>query len=171
MCQVCGGCQECGFRGATLSLKGNKELQVVEDSNWFDKKLDKWRVKDAFQLAPRVLRSNYRRVLRMSETTERRLDKIGKKNEASELFNKMIKIGAFEDIGAAELDMWKEAVHYLPSQAVIRNSSVNSPLRLVTNSSLVDPGGGYGPDFLTALAPNMKLTVEVGGVHVTLRPY
>ena len=150
MCQDCRGCQECGFRGATLSLNGNKELQVVEDSNWFDKKLDKWRVKDAFQLAPRVLRSNYRRVLRMSETTERRLDKIGKENEASELFNKMIKMGAFEDIGAAELDMWKEAVHYLPSQAVIRNSSVNSPLRLVTNSSLVDPGGGYGPDFLTA---------------------
>ena len=92
MCQDCRGCQECGFRGATLSLNGNKELQVVEDSNWFDKKLDKWRVKDAFQLAPRVLRSNYRRVLRMSETTERRLDKIGKKNEASELFNKMIKV-------------------------------------------------------------------------------
>ena len=96
MCQDCRGCQECGFRGATLSLKGNKELQ---DSNWFDKKLDKWRVKDAFQLAPRVLRSNYRRVLRMSETTERRLDKIGKKNEANELLHKMIKIGAFEDIG------------------------------------------------------------------------
>ena len=146
-----------------MSPKENKELQVVEDSNWFEEKLDKWRVKDAFQLAPRVLRSNYRRVLRMSETTERRLDKIGKKNEASELFNKMIKIGAFEDIGAAELDMWKEAVHYLPSQAVIRNSSVNSPLRLVTNSSLVDPGGGYGPDFLSALAPNILLTVEVGG--------
>jgi hypothetical protein len=71
-----------------------------------------------------VLRNNYRRVLRMSETTERRLEKLGKRDEANELFHTMIKIGALEEIGAAELEMWKGPVHYLPIQAVIKDSSV-----------------------------------------------
>ena len=101
-CQDCRGCQECGFRGSTMSPKEYQELQVMEDNISFDKKLGKWRVKYAFKQDPRVLRNNYRRVLRMSETT-------GKTVEANELFQKMVKIGALEEIGAAELDMRKGA--------------------------------------------------------------
>ena len=75
----------------------------------------------------------------MSETTKRRLGKLGKRDEANDLFHKMDKIGGLEEIRAAELEMWQGPVHYPQIQAVIKGSSVTTPLRLVTNSSLVDP--------------------------------
>ena len=125
----------------------------MEDNIWFDNQVGKWRVKYDFKLDPRVLRNNYRRVLRMSETTERRLDKLGKRDEANELFHKMIKIGALEDIGTAELEMWKGPVHYLPIQAVIKVSSVTTPLRLVTNSSLIDPETGLSLNSILVSGP------------------
>ena len=78
----------------------------------------------------------------MSECTERRLAKLGRTKEANELFHKMIEIGALEEISAGELSMWKGPVHYLPVQAVIKDSSVTTPLRIVTNSSLTDPESG-----------------------------
>ena len=73
----------------------------------------------------------------MSETTKRRLGKLGKRDEANDLFHKMDKIGDLAD----ELEMWQwqGPVHYPQIQAVIKGSSVTTPLRLVTNSSLVDP--------------------------------
>jgi hypothetical protein len=80
--------------------------------------------------------------LRMSETTERRIDKLGKRDEADELFNKKVKIGTLEDIGAVGLDMWKGPAHYLPIQAVIKDSSAAANLKLVGKANLVHPGGG-----------------------------
>jgi hypothetical protein len=41
-CQGCRGCQECGLGVANVSPKEYKELQVVEDSSWFDENIDKW---------------------------------------------------------------------------------------------------------------------------------
>ena len=152
-CQDCRGCQDCGFRGATMSQKEYMELKKMEDNIWFDKKLGKWRVRYAFKQDPRVLRNNYRRVLRMSETTERRLAKSGKTDEANELFHKMVKMGALEEIGAAELNMWKGPEHYLPIQAVIKDSSVTTPLRLVTNSSLIDPETGLSLNSILVCGP------------------
>ena len=152
-CQDCRGCQECGFRGSSMSPKEYQELQKMEDSIQFDHKLGKWRVRYVFSQDPRVLRNNYRRVLKMSESTERRLDKLGRGDEANELFHKLVKIGALEEIGAAELEMWQGPVHYLPIQAVIKDSSVTTPIRLVTNSSLVDPETGLSLNSILVSGP------------------
>jgi hypothetical protein len=105
-----------------LSPKEDKELQVVEDIIWFYKILDKGRTKEAFKQDPKVLKNNYRRELRMSVTTERRIDKLGQRDKANDLFIKKVKIGNLEDIGAAGLDMWKGPANYLPIQAVIKCS-------------------------------------------------
>ena len=40
-CQECRGCEECGFRGASMSPKEYKELELMEDSITFDRSLGK----------------------------------------------------------------------------------------------------------------------------------
>ena len=152
-CADCRGCAECGFRGANMSQKEALELRMMEDSISFDETIGKWRIKYPFLQDPRVLENNYRRVLRMMETLERRLDKLGKVEAANEVFNKMIANGALEEISAQELQMWSGPVHYLPIQAVIQAKSVTTPLRLVTNSSLVDPSTGLSLNSILAKGP------------------
>ena len=152
-CADCRGCAECGFRGANMSQKEALELRMMEDNISFDDTIGKWRVKYPFLQDPRVLENNYRRVLRMMETLERRLHKLGQVEAANEVFNKMIANGALEGISAQELEMWVGPVHYLPIQAVIQPKSVTTPLRLVTNSSLVDPSTGLSLNSILAKGP------------------
>ena len=94
----------------------------MEDSIHFDKQIGKWRVKYVFNQDPRVLRNNYKRVLRMSEVTERRLKKLVKTDEANDLFSTMVSIGALEEISAVELNLWNGPVHYLHIQAVLNTN-------------------------------------------------
>ena len=99
-CADCRGCSECGFRGANMSQKESLELRMMEDGISFDDNIGKWRVKYPFLRDPRVLENNYRQVLRMMETLEKRLEKLGKIDEANEVFNKIVEIGALEEIDA-----------------------------------------------------------------------
>ena len=64
-CQSCRTCEDCGFRGASMSPKEYKELELMDDSITFDRYLGKWEVRYPFLQDPRILRNNYRRVLRM----------------------------------------------------------------------------------------------------------
>ena len=66
----------------------------------------------------------------------------------------MISIGALEEVSTAELRMWTGPVHCLPIQAVIKPSSVTKRVRLVTNSSLVDPATGLSLNSILAKGPN-----------------
>ena len=125
----------------------------MEENISFDSSLGKWRVSYVFNQDPRILRNNYRRVLRMSEGTERRLIKLGKMLEANELFKKMVDIGALEEVSACELSMWNGPVHYLPIQAVLKDTSITTPLRLVTNSSLLDPETGLSLNSILISGP------------------
>ena len=152
-CPDCRGCSECGFRGSNMSQKEALELRMMEDNIQFDESIGKWRVKYPFVKDPRMLSNNYRRVLRMMETLERRLDKIGQTEAANEVFGKMIANGALEEIDARELKMWSGPVHYLPIQAVISPKSATTPLRLVTNSSLIDPNTGLSLNSILAKGP------------------
>ena len=88
-----------------MSPKEYKELELMEDSITFYRYLGKRKVRYPFLQDPRILRNNYRRVLRIMETTEKRLAKLGKTEEANELFHKLVELGALEEIGAAELKM------------------------------------------------------------------
>ena len=88
-CADCRGCAECGFRGANMSQKEALELRMMEDNISFNDTIGKWRVKYPFLQDPRVLENNYRRVLRMMETLERRLDKLGQVEAANEVFSKI----------------------------------------------------------------------------------
>ena len=49
--------------------------------------------------------------------------------------------------------MWNGPVHFLPIQVVIHPSSLTTPYRLVTNSSLVDPETGLSLNSILAKGP------------------
>ena len=127
---------------------------MMEDSMVFDEKVGKWRVSYPFLQDPKVLPNNYRRVLKMAENLEKRLAKVGLTDDPNEVFHKMITNGALEELSYVELSMWNGAIHYLPIQAVIKPESVTTPIRLVTNSSLVDPATGLSLNGILATGPD-----------------
>ena len=65
----------------------------------------------------------------------------------------MVNLGALEEISQSELQMWNGAVYYLPIQAVVIMESRTTPVRLVTNSSLVDPVSGLSLNGILAKGP------------------
>ena len=65
----------------------------------------------------------------------------------------MVTEGALEEISQAELDMWASPVHYLPIQAVVNPNSITTPIRLVTNSSLIDSSTGLSLNSILAKGP------------------
>ena len=97
-CHRCKGCPDCTFRGAQMSAKEAMELRMMEESIKFDKTMGKWRVGYPFLQDPSVLTDNYRIVLRMAETVERRLDKAEIVDAANQVFQKMVDCGAFVEV-------------------------------------------------------------------------
>ena len=103
----------------------------------------------------------------MAETFERRLEKKGLTDKANEVFDKMVSLGALVEISQLELDMWKGPVHYLPIQAVVQKKSLTTPIRLVTNSSLIDPSTGLSLNSILAKGP--KALNDIWEVFVRFR--
>ena len=103
----------------------------------------------------------------MADTLERRLEKKGLIEGANEVFQKMLSNGALVEIPQAELDMWKGPVHYLPIQAVVKEKSTTTPIRLVTNSSLIDPSTGLSLNSILAKGP--KALNDIWEVFVRFR--
>lgn len=136
-----------------MSPKEALELKMIESKIWFDKSIGKWRVSYPFLQDPRVLSNNYRRVLKMSISLEGRVARAGLVSAANEVFDKMVALGALEEISPFELQMWNGAVHYLPIQLVVNMESRTTPVRLVTNSSLVDPATGLSLNGILAKGP------------------
>ena len=102
---------------------------------------------------PNLLKNNYKRVLKMAESLERRIAKAGLVDATNEVFNKMVANGAIKEISQAELRMWVGPEHYLPIQVVEHPSSMTTPVRLVTNSSLIDPETGLSFNGILAQGP------------------
>ena len=138
-----------------MSAKEGVELRMMEENMKFDETAGKWRVGYPFLQDPKVLKDNYKTVLRMAETLERRLEKAGIVEPANEVFNKMVTNGALVELDQREMNMWVGAVHWLPIQVVINLDSVTTPFRLVTNSSLVDPATGLSLNSILAKGPKV----------------
>ena len=168
-CIRCKGCPDCTFRGAKMSAKEAVELRMMEEKMQFDENIGKWRVGYPFLQDPKVLRDNYKTVLRMAETLERRLDKADIVEPANEVFHKMVANGAVVELDQREIDMWDGAVHWLPIQVIINMDSVTTPFRLVTNSSLVDRATGLSLNSILAKGP--KVLNDMWDIIIKFRGY
>ena len=152
-CKKCSGCHECSFRGRQMSQKEASEYKLIEEGIEFDQKLGRFRVRYPFIDDPRKLSNNYRQVVKIAESEERKLGKENLTEQANKLFDKMIDVGAVTELTKAEMDMWDGPVHYLSIQHVLDPSSSTTPLRLVTNSSLADPVTGISLNSILAKGP------------------
>ena len=74
---------------------------MMEENVHFDENMGKWRVKYPFIQDPRVLKNNYRRVLKIAESLERKLFQMKQTEAANEIFQKMVDMGALEEIVTA----------------------------------------------------------------------
>ena len=95
------------------------------------------------------------------------MEKKGLTNGANKVFEKMLTSGALIEIPQTELDMWSGPVHYLPIQAVVSEKSATTPIRLVTNSSLIDPSTGLSLNAILAKGP--KALNDIWEVFVRFR--
>ena len=168
-CRRCSGCADCSFRGRQMSQREAAEYKLMEEGMKFDENLGRFRVDYPFIDDPRKLSNNYRQVVKIAESEERKLAKEGLTEEANKLFNKMIDVGAVSEMSQAELDMWDGPVHYVSIQHVLDPSSATTPLRLVTNSSLADPKTGISLNSILAKGP--KVLNDMFEILVRFRVY
>ena len=138
-----------------MSQKEAAEYRLIEEGITFDGQVGRLRVKYPFIDDPRKLSDNYRQVLRIAESEERKLAKENLTGTANKLFDKMIEVGAVTELSKAEIDMWDGPVHYISIQHVVDLSSATTPLRLVTNSSLADPVTGISLNSILAKGPKV----------------
>ena len=154
-CRSCTGCKECSFRGRQMSQREAAEYKLIEEGIVFDDKVGRFRVTYPFIDDPRKLTNNYRQVVKIAESEEKKLFKENLTETANKLFDKMIDVGAVTELTEAEMRMWNGPVHYVSIQHVIDPSSVTTPLRLVTNSSLADPRTGISLNSILAKGPKV----------------
>ena len=140
-CKSCRGCRECGFSGRQVSAREAWEYTKMEERVTFDPALGKFRVEYFFLDDPRKLPNNRAVVQKIAERLERKLEKEGRTEEANQIFDKMIEVGALEKMTAEQDQAWCGPRHYLPVQHVMNEASATTPIRLVTNSSFAGPDG------------------------------
>ena len=103
----------------------------------------KFHIQFPFLVDPKELSDNYRQVVRIAESEERKLEKEGRMDEFNELFQKLQDLGAIEEITDSEILAWKGPVHYISLQHVINEESATTSFRIVSNSSLKTPGNPH----------------------------
>ena len=136
-----------------LSRKEAFELEYIENCVKFED--GKFHVKFPYLEDPKELADNFYQVVKIAEAEERKLEREGKLQEFNELFDKLLDLGALEEISAQELRSWTGPVHYVSLQHVIDESSATTSLRIVTNSSLKTPGNPHSLNSILAKGPNM----------------
>ena len=152
-CEGCRNCRECSWRSQSLSKKEAFELEYIEKC--VDFKDGRFHIQFPFLVDPHELADNFHQVVKIAEVEERRLLKEGRLDEFNELFLKLQKLGAVEEISSFELRSWSGPIHYVSLQHVIDESSNTTSFRIVSNSSLKTPGNPYSLNSILAKGPNL----------------
>ena len=66
----------------------------------------------------------------------------------------MLTQGCIHEISKTELDSWKGGVNYISHHGVVKDTSTTMPLRIGSNSSLINNKSGYSYNSLLAMGPN-----------------
>ena len=75
-------------------------------------------------------------------------------DEYNENYRQMLTRGCIREISKTELDSWKGGVNYISHHGVVKDTSTTTPLRIVSNSSLINNKSGYSYNSLLAMGPN-----------------
>ena len=140
-CNNCMKCEECKFRGHQMSLQEQYEYKIMEDNVEYEEGTKSFRVKYAFSEDPSILTSNLNQVTKIAERLERKLENKGLLNSFNNEFDKMLELGALEELTTEEMNAWSGPVRYASLQYVCKPGSATTPFRIVTNTSLSDRNG------------------------------
>ena len=156
----CGACKcgTCHPGGKNMSLKDEREYEMIERGLSFDEARGRWLAQYPWIMPPENLPNNRHVALAVLQTLERRMSK----NENQyDLFCRqiqdMLKRGAARLISEKELASYKGPKFYLTYFPVMNPSSKSTPCRIVFNSSAVFMGHSLnqylakGPSLLNAL--------------------
>ena len=153
-CKKCKGCPDCSWRGMVQSEKEAEEYRMIEDGIKYNQDTGKFSVEYPFLDNPNKLGNNLGQAIKIAERLEKKLEKEGLTEQAEDVFQKMVDYGALRKLSQIEMDSWVGPVHYISIQHVLNPGSETTPLRLVTNTSLVDPRSGLSLNGLLAKGPN-----------------
>ena len=152
-CKSCRKCNDCSFSGRQVTSKEAWEKGKMEERIFYDADRKRFRVHYFFLDDPAKLPDNGDRVLKMAIKEEAKLLREGRTAQANIVVHKMIDIGTLELI-TEEMDrIWDGPRHYVPLQHVINEASATTPLRIVSNTSLVDPKTGISLNGMLAKGP------------------
>ena len=166
----CGSCKcgKCHPGGKDMSLKDEKELELIEQGLKFDLEKKRWVASYPWLKNPSVLENNRDIVYKILLSTERRLLR---NHEHASIYSRqiqdMIDRGAARKVTREELDNYKGTKYYIAHHGVFKPESTSTPLRIVFNTSAV-----YGNVSLNdCLAKGPSLLNNLLGVLMRFRSY
>ena len=83
------------------------------------------------------------------------MEKANLRSEFDTEFQKFLDTKSLREIEEKEMVAWTGAVHYVPLQLVVNESSNSTPFRIVTNTSCRDPKTKKSLNMITAKGPNL----------------
>ena len=166
-CAKCRGCVQCSLSGQLQTEKEAREYQMIAGGIKLNEETHRFEVEYAFIDDPRKLSDNFGQVVRIAENEEKMLQRERLLDAFNTKFQNMIELGNIGELSQSEMDEWAGPVHYISIQHVVNPRSTTTPLRLVSNSSLVDSKSGLSLNSILAKGPN--LLNDLWGVAVRFR--
>ena len=152
----CGGCKcgHCHPGGKNMSLKDEREYQLIEKGLQYDENRGRWLASYPWVKSPDDLPDNRCMALATLKSTEKRL---GRNRERAEIYNTqieaMVKRDAARKVSQDELVQYQGPKYYISHFEVMNPKSKSTPCRIVFNSSACYKGFSLN-DYL-AKGPSM----------------
>ena len=134
----CGSCKcgKCHLGGKQMSIKEEKEYNVIEANLEFNEERSRWMTPLPWIRSPTDLKNNYKVAFAILRSTEKRLlANTNHKEIYDRQINDMLDRGAARRVTQKELASYKGPVFYLSHHAVMKPGSKSTPCRIVFNSS------------------------------------
>ena len=154
---LCGACKcgKCHPGGKDMSLREEREWNLIKDNLSYDVKSRKWTAAYPWIKDPKHLPNNRDMVLRTLKTTEKRLKN---NTQLAETYNNQIEDMKIRNVCRKitnnELMNYKGPVYYLTHHEVLKPGSKSTPCRIVFNTSanyrghVLNDYYAKGPDML-----------------------
>ena len=154
-CKRCRGCKDCSFRGLMISREKEMVVKRMEDLIKYDEQEQKVSVTYPWTEDVRKLTDNIGQAIAFQKSYERRLvrDKFLLDAYNKEL-RKAMDRGAIVKLSQEEIQNYTGPVSYVAHHGVHKPDSATTPLRSVTNTSLVNVNAGLSPNQCMQEGPN-----------------
>ena len=136
----------------------NAQLEVIESKVRLDSTNKKLIVEYPFSTDPAILgnslTNNRRQAIAVQRSVENGLQRRGQQKGYNAQFEKMIERGTLSAVSQQEIENWPGAVNYVMHHGVENPASNSTPLRIVSNSALVNNICGKSLNQILMKGPN-----------------